>query len=316
LADPTPEGEPGLIMEYGRAFVATAGVPGARLQLDLVDRRCVVTFLDAASELALEVRNFLPPGANPERDPVQKAVRVFTTIGRIQWQDDEQAAPVQVVEGQVRVLVDGNAETVAAGELPAWILREDLREIDRDASTNLETTVLPDRPVALTLKEAVQHRRTENRALAAMCLSVLEDLHEPLVRELSDSRQRAHWAVEFQALRNAVARSPESAAKVREVFETLHPDVAEQAYRLLSGYSPQQLQEGADEVLVNLLENETLCIRILAFENLRRITGLTLSYFPYATEATRKASVRGWRQRLESGEILYDTLPLPTSDRW
>jgi hypothetical protein len=315
LTPPTAEGEPTLTMDYGRAFVATAGVAGARLHLRLGERSCVVTFLDAASEIALETRSFLPVGSHPERDPVQRVVRVFPMIGRIEWQDDEQASPVPVENGQIRVLVDTNAETVSAGELPPWIVREDLREIDRSASAVLEGVLVADRPITLSLRERLQDRRTEVRALAAISLSYL-DVHEALVAELEDPRQRAHWAAEFDALRCAISRSAESAATVRREFEKRLPNTAEEAYRLLFGFSPQQLAEGADESLVQMLDNPSMCLRILAFENLRRITGMTLLYRPSASDELRKSSVRGWRDRLDNRTILYDNPPTATSDRW
>jgi hypothetical protein len=311
LTPPTAEGEPTLAMDYGRAFVATAGVSGARLHLRLGERSCVVTFLDAASEIALETRSFLPVGSHPERDPIQRVIRVFPMIGRIEWQDDEQASPVPVANGQIRVLVDTNAETVSAGELPPWIVREDLREIDRSASAVLEEGLVADRPIALSLREQLQDRRTEVRALAAISLSYL-DVHEALVAELEDPRQRAHWTAEFDALRSAVARSTE----VRRAFEKRLPNTAEEAYRLLFGFSPQQLAEGAAETLVQMIDHPSMCVRILAFENLRRITGMTLLYRPNAPDESRKSSVRGWQDRLDNRTILYDTPPTATSDRW
>jgi hypothetical protein len=232
-------------------------------------------------------------------------------IGRIEWQDDEQASPVPVANGQIRVLVDTNAETVSAGELPPWIVREDLREIDRSASAVLEGVLVADRPVALSLREQLKDRRTEVRALAAISLSYL-DVHEALVAELEDPRQRAHWTAEFDALRSAVARSTE----VRRAFEKRLPNTAEEAYRLLFGFSPQQLAEGAAETLVQMIDHPSMCVRILAFENLRRITGMTLLYRPNAPDESRKSSVRGWQDRLDNRTILYDTPPTATSDRW
>jgi hypothetical protein len=315
LGAPTDGGEPTLVMDHGRAFISTAGVPNTRLHLKMGDRSCVVTFLDAASEIALETRNFLPLGAHPEQDSTQRVVRVFPMIGRIEWQDDQQASPVPVEEGQVRVLVDSSAETVGAGELPSWILREDLREIDRSASAILEGFLAADRPITLSLRERMQDRRTEIRALAAISLSHL-DVHEALIADLDDPRQRAHWAAEFEALRSAISRGPESAAAVRRELEKRFPNTAEEAYRLLFGFSPQQLAEGSDEKLVRLLDHPSMCLRILAFENLRRITGITLLYRPSASDELRKSSVRGWRERLDNRTILYDIPPSPTSDRW
>lgn len=315
LTDPTSEGDATLTMDYGRAFFSTAGVPGARLRLTVGDRRCVVTFLDAASEIAVETRSFLPLGANPEVDPTQRVIRVFAVIGRIEWQDNLQASPVPVADGQVRVLVDTSAETISAGELPSWILGNDLREIDRSASGILANFLVADRPISLSLRERTQDRRTEIRALAAVSLSQL-DSHEALVAELEDQRQRAHWSWSFEALRHAIARSPESAAAVREEFERLFPKVADQAYRLLFGFSQQQLVEGADKTLVELLEHPSLSVRVLAFENLRRITGMTLLYRPESTEELRRSRVRGWRDRLDNRTILFDIPPTATSEEW
>lgn len=315
LTWPTSEGDPTLTMEYGRAFFSTAGVPGAKLQLTLGDRTCVVTFLDAASEIAVETRSFLPLGADPEVDPTQRVIRVFAVIGRIEWQDEPQASPVPVGDGQVRVLVDDRAETISAGTLPSWILGDDLREIDRSASGILANFLVADRPVSLSLRERTQDRRTEIRALAAVSLSQL-DSHEALVAELEDQRQRVHWGGTFEALRAAIGRSPESAAAVREEFERLFPKAAEQAYRLLFGFSQQQLVEGADEQLVGLLDHPSLCVRVLAFENLRRITGMTLLYRPESSEELRRSRVRGWRDRLDNRTIMFDIPPTATSEEW
>jgi hypothetical protein len=85
---------------------------------------------------------------------------------------------------------------------------------------------------------------------------------------------------------------------------------------LLFGFSPQQLAEGAAETLVQMLDHPSMCVRILAFENLRRITGMTLLYRPNAPDESRKSSVRGWQDRLDNRTILYDTPPTATSDRW
>jgi hypothetical protein len=279
------------------------------------DRQCLLTFLDATSEVALEVRRFLPPGTHPEQGMAQHVVKVYATVGRVEWQDSGDSPPVTLGEGQVRVLVDATSETVAAGEVSPWIRRDELREIDRGASSTLDSYVTADRPITVSLMERAEDRRTEIRALAAICLSYF-DSFEPLLKELDDPRQRSHWAAEFDALRSAISRDPESAAQVHLILGALQPDVADQAYRLLAGYSPQQLQEGADEFLVTTLEHESLPLRVLAFENLRRITDLTLLYRPYVTEELRKSSVRGWRERLESQGIVYDKLPLPTSDTW
>jgi hypothetical protein len=82
-------------------------------------------------------------------------------------------------------------------------------------------------------------------------------------------------------------------------------------YRMLWGYNPGQLKEGAAGQLVGYLDHEALDFRVLAFENLRRVTGFTLTYQPNYTEARRRTPVRRWRERLEKGGIAYKAPPTP-----
>jgi len=48
---------------------------------------------------------------------------------------------------------------------------------------------------------------------------------------------------------------------------------------------------------------------VFAFENLQRITNKTLLYMPWAND--RKSSIQNWRKQLQSGAILYESLPSP-----
>jgi hypothetical protein len=305
----TEQGEPGLLVEYGRVFVAAAG---ARIHLDLGGRRGVATFADSASEIAAEVRRYLPPGIHPERGPAETVVRIFTTVGRIVWEDENAAAPARIDAGQVQILVGDSVQTVAAGDLPAWLQHGDLREVDRVASTTLEAFLAPNRPIALSLKERTKDRRSEVRSLASRSLAYF-DSYEGLVKEFSDERQRSYWASEFDVLRDSISRGPETAARVRETFESVCGNDAVDLYRLVWGYSPQQLKEGDDAKLVDFLDHDSMNVRIFASENLRRITDRTHHFRPEGTEMRRRSSMQDWREELENGTIIWDSLPTPFS---
>jgi hypothetical protein len=309
---PSEQGEPGLFIDFGRAFIATAGVAGARIHLDLGGHRGMATFVDAASEMAIEVRRYLPPGAHPEQETAQTVVRIFTTAGRIEWHEADSPTAVPIDAGQVRITIGGSSRTIAAGELPAWMRNEDLQDVDRSASTTLVGFLALDRPITLSLTERIEDRRSEVRSLASRCLAYL-GTYEPLVKEFSDSRQRSYWAPEFGVLRHVISHSPENAIRLRETFEGSCGDDAVDLYRMVWGYSPEQLQEGADAKLVEFLDHESMQIRVFAYENLRRITNETHIYFPEATEVRRRSSVRKWREQLEDGAIIYDSLPTPVS---
>ena len=309
---PNAQGEPGLFVAFGRAFIGTAGVAGARIHLDLGGRRGVATFVDATSEMAVEVRRYLLPGTHPEREAAQTVVRLFPTIGRIDWQEADAPAAVPIDAGQVRTIIDETAQTIAAGELPAWMQQEDLRDVDRLASTTLVASLPPNRPITLSLRERTEDRKSEVRSLASRCLAYLGS-YDALVKEFSDARQRSYWASEFDALRAAISRNPESALQVRETLEASCGDDAADLYRVISGYSPQQLQEGDAAKLVELLDHGSLNVRVFAYESLRRITNKTLMYRPETTDIRRRSSVQDWREQLENGAIIYVVLPGPLS---
>jgi len=302
------QGEPELMMEYGRALIGTAGVAGARIHLELGGVRGTAPFLEAASELGIEVSRYLPPGANPETDPALPVVRIYTAIGRIEWQTAESPAPLPVEQGQVRIIIGGQSQTNAVSQSPAWMEGADLRDVDRLASDTLQPMVAADRPVSLILKERSEDRKSEVRSLAARCLAYL-DSFEILVKEFSDDRQRSYWKSEFDVLRQSLSRSPETAAAVRKVLESYCGADAANLYRLSWGYSPEQLRQGGDRELVEFLDHGSLAVRVFAFENLQRITNKTLLYMPWAND--RKSSIQNWRKQLQSGAILYESLPSP-----
>ncbi|MCU0872263.1 MAG: hypothetical protein MUE50_07950, partial [Pirellulaceae bacterium] len=304
------QGEPELAIEYGRALIATAGVAGARLHLDLGGRKGIVTFQEAAAEIGIEVSNYLPPGADPETEPALPVVSIYTTIGRIEWQTADAPAPTPIEQGQVRVLAGDQSQTMAVAQSPAWIQAADLRDVDRLASSTLEPFIALDRPATLTLRERTEDRKSEIRSLAARCLAYL-DSFETLVKEFGDDRQRSYWTAEYDTLRQSLSRSPGTAAKVRKALEAVSGADAADLYRLSWGYSVEQLREGGDGKLVEFLEHDSLQIRVFAFENLQRITKKTLLYLPEVTAARRKSSVQRWKEQLGSGGITYETLPSP-----
>ena len=65
----TDEGVPILTVEYGRLLMLTVGKPGNPLQMRVGEAEAQLTFVDAESTLAIEVRHVLPPGKDPEAGP-------------------------------------------------------------------------------------------------------------------------------------------------------------------------------------------------------------------------------------------------------
>ncbi len=78
-------------------------------------------------------------------------------------------------------------------------------------------------------------------------------------------------------------------------------------YRMLWGYTNQDLEGGADAKLVQLLDHEKLAFRVLGYWNLHDITGLKLYYQPEQTAAKRRRWVTAWKQRREAGKIRIES---------
>jgi hypothetical protein len=83
----------------------------------------------------------------------------------------------------------------------------------------------------------------------------------------------------------------------------------EALYRLLWGYSPEQLQAGGAKRLVELLKHSSMDLRVVASNLLRNITGRTQGYHPHLPEARRRVAERQWEQSLAAGEVVYATPP-------
>ena len=69
-------------------------------------------------------------------------------------------------------------------------------------------------------------------------------------------------------------------------------------YRMVWGYSPAQLRQGADRELVDALANDALDYRVLSFETLRELTGATHGYRPDDQEVKRRAAVNTWKKQI------------------
>jgi len=85
-------------------------------------------------------------------------------------------------------------------------------------------------------------------------------------------------------------------------------------YRMLRGYSAKQLASGGAEELIAALEHNQMCVRVLAYENLFRITGKTQGFRPERPPRLEK-KVTKWQRVLEDGLIVHATPPSPLPER-
>jgi hypothetical protein len=309
LLPPTEEGASRMMVDNGRLVIVTAGAAGAQVALNLAGVQGVATLVDADSALAVSVKLYLPPGADPLEAPVIPVIELFNTRGRVAW-DEAGQERVNIPTHHVRIYAGADpAETAGPFAAPEWIDAKNLT-IERQSALMLEGLLVDDKPLNLSLAEALEHRQVDVRALAARCLAYLDNF-EPVINQLSDPRQSSFWAAHFAALRQAMQRGPGTAAKVRDTLERLLPDQSGDLYRLLVGYSPDQLNKDGGLALVEFLRSDHMDVRVLALQNLVMITGAMEFYMPQKKPDDLKASIQSWKMRQAKGTITYRTPPTP-----
>ena len=272
-----------------------------------------IIFGDQESEFALEVARLMAVGEDPATAARPQLVRVWPTSGRIGIREPGQETRA-VEAGQLWQSEDGQlAELADADQLPGWIADAQLSDIDRTALLKVEPMLPEERSLTLSLSEAAESRRQEMRSLAARCLASLERF-EPLTAALADPKQHPSWQAQFRELQAAVARNPETAARVREALQTTAGQDADDLYRMLWGYSKLQLQERAALQLIDEMETGSLARRVLAFQNLHAATQKTLYYRPEKPPARRNESTNQWRRQISGGQMLIQPSPYISSN--
>jgi hypothetical protein len=307
LERPDAQGVPGVDILDGRVVLQSAGAPTAVVMIGTANRRGALVLSDTNASAALEVRHQHIEGTNPEKQPSAVEFDLFVTTGKVEWLDSNATQPEAIVAPARRVLI-GGAVGPANNEpptFPSWVtVFDERRQSQKLASAELSKALPTDRPVTLVLKELASDRRIETSLLAIQSLAQIGDF-DTLVTALKDPNQKAAWNEEVDSLRLAIARSPETATAVRLAFERHFGVRSAELFRMLWGYTAEQINAGAGAQLVKFLDAEDLEYRVLAFSALTRITnGATHFYRPEFTAAKRQQYILKWKQRLDSGQLV------------
>ncbi len=311
LGEPLENATPVFHWVTGQAiFSGTGQVPGS-IVFVCGPRQFVIEQQDAQSDYALEVETRCSAGDDPATAARHVVIRIWSVSGGIRVsEEDEQQRDVGA--GEEWTAIDRRPARISATTaLPEWVTNQRLRELDAKAVAQLEPTLTSNRSLTLALLEANRNpkRRSDIPAVSARCLAAL-NYFEPLIEAFSDREQRPHWSDHFAQLTMSVNRDAESSQRIQEVLTREAGEVADQAYRMLWGYTPEQLQEYGALDLVQSLESESLLIRVLAIETLRSITGKQLFFRPEQPLVQRRTATRDWQRRLEAGDVLYKVPPL------
>lgn len=293
-----------LNIESGRVLVS-ATEPDAVLYCQLGDEAVDLNFSDVDSVAAVSVKHFRAAGF----DPLKPENRIPLT-------------GILSVQGTFKVGIAGTQQTLKTGEqwikrgaddaevtpvetVPEWINPPDPNSTDLEAVARdgLLELLKRDQPLEIALREATLFRRTEVAALASEALLSLGhgDVYFGGEGVLSQSSQRLFWPDHVRLLVATVDRSAESAQQLRDAIESMDSANAKPLFRLLTGYSQNQLVEGGDEELVQMLASASMAVRVLALENLRMITGSTANFRP----ERENPAITKWLTRQRRGDIRW-----------
>ncbi|MBM4089902.1 MAG: hypothetical protein FJ276_10840 [Planctomycetes bacterium] len=300
-------GVPGVEMKYGRLVVMMVEESKTGLNLVIGDRRSRVLLQDLDATLALEVRHHCAPGGNPEKDPTYRMVRIHSTGGGLTWHDQLTGDVTNLQADQTATMVDMESPVVSEeASPPIWLDSRDVRLIDRDASKELEPLLTLDKPLSVSLNEQAKSRLPEVRSLAIASLALVNEFTH-YVDAFNDKELRSYWTSLVRALQEAMARDQQSAARVRSTLERLRGEEGSELYRMLCGFSAEQLAKEDAARLVEFLKSPSMDVRVIAFETLYRITEKTNTYRPDKDADQQKPAVMAWSRALNNGEIVYKT---------
>ena len=300
----------GLEMEFGRLLI-TSKKPETTLALKLGGQPMELTFDSEESIAAASIKYFRSPGQDPG-DPGNRIelIGVLTAQGNVTLTQSGESIDLSTGEQWIK-RGDDQPTISPVKKVPAWIsgIEPPGASLDQSARDGLLKLTSKDGSIERSLREATLFRRSEVAALAAQTLLFMgqSDAYFGGGGILSESKQRQYWPDHFKALVANLDRSPESASLVRQAMAKMDAAHAKTLYRLLVGFSEEQLAQGGDEELVQWLDSDSMAVRVLALENLHEITGTTL-YFRAETDnrVRRSSGIKKWTIRQEKGDIRWD----------
>ena len=313
----TPGSEPQLELLHGRFVFSSAEQSVESLAINCAGRRGWLVLPQQESQVAVELWRYLPPGKDPREAVGESALQVYQLSGG-SWSEAQTNVTKEQSSGIIcsRALSQQALEQIEVEKSPSWIApRKQAGSFDEIAMVALANAVTNAEPVVLQLQTLhASHRLHEVRALAARSLATLGE-YDALLESFHDKTYRASWEKHFDLLRNLVALDPDMATAVQMAFDRQRADDGKHLFRLTWGYDSDQLEADGARQLVQWLSDEAIDTRVLAFLNLKRITGKTQLFFPEKPIGQQTTAIRGWGRLLQEGSIVRVQDPTPWNSR-
>jgi hypothetical protein len=306
VADASGAGK--LTLVYGRALLINTSMSELSVPIRVGEIEATMRLKPNAT-VAIEAKRVFQPGTDAAKVAAPVEATLFAPVGGVVWQSPD--TTLEVSDPGMWQLAGDSVGPLQAYQPAEWIDGERLRLWETMSSPAIERLITVDEPVDVQLLGLYDTtKRKEEKALLTQC-SMHVGQFVPVVRSLKDHDQFPEWEKQIASLRAAMARSPELAQQVLDaLIEQEGEEKAADLYQMLCGYSPEQIGTTPDEVqtgalkqLIDWLESDQLNYRVLAFHNLKEITGKSLSYNPNNADS-RVRSVRIWRQRLKDNELI------------
>ncbi|TWU60076.1 hypothetical protein Poly51_03500 [Rubripirellula tenax] len=304
------EGESAIAIVSGRVLIKS-NRPNARIDIALGNELVTLSFAESASVVAASIKHFRAPGLDPlEADNRIELAGVLAVQGAVGLSSDNDQS--ELTTRQQWVKRSGGKPMVSPVDgVPPWVDPADpaATSIEAGAREGLLELIASDQPLEITLREATLFRRSEVASLAAQTLLHMGqgDVYFGSDGILSETKQRAYWPQHYLELLSVVDRSAASASQLEKSIVRMDAANAVPMFRLLTGYSQKQLIEGGDEELVRLLDSEAMAVRVLALENLHKMTGTTLYFRAEQDNAVRREpGIKKWVARQRKGDIRWN----------
>ncbi|HEY1068225.1 MAG TPA: hypothetical protein VGE52_19025 [Pirellulales bacterium] len=297
---PAPGEPPTIRVWFGRIRLS-APQDDRRLNVAAGSWKASLVFPRGGAVASVEVRPFTRPGVDPKAGAEERAIEVRVAREAVLMGGEPQAA-LHVAPARIVVAPHPGDSPNAAGAnatAPGWTTaREPLSVEDQRVLTILRERASGDASLLSALGVLVHDRNPAVRHTATHWLACLGDFG-PLVDELGAEDLLVLWRDEsVAALAHAVARGPLWAKRVEHALLVERGPQGRELFRMLWGYSPEQLREGASLQLVERLDHHELDVRVLAFWNLQTLTGVGLHYRPELPALQRKPLIDRWKERV------------------
>lgn len=293
---------------YGRVWINNPTKKDMKIRLGLggSEER---TFIELApnAELAVEVTRPHTPGADPETTPTPPEAHLVALTGTVR--QIEEGGPRELLGLAEWSLRDGKLIfSEAAASPPAWTQSADISTLEKIAANYLRQALKVNQSSELTLRELVDgHHNNAIRSLASRS-SLYVGKFEPFVSALNDGDiAPASVPKLIRDLRDAMSLGPDAAKDIQSTFVRRRGEEEGQLlYRMLWGYTSEDLEQGARQQLVGLLRHDRLDVRLLALWNLAEVTGLDSDVKQRLVDPTKNNQqiIRRWESRLKEGKIV------------